>query len=163
MGTRNICAKTIFTAAVILVLSSVLPAAEKKNIRPAGITQTDKCQVCGMFVAKYPVWVAQVVFSDGSYSVFDGPKDMFKYYFNLSRYAPSKNKTDISAFFVTEYYSKKMVDGQKAFFVQGSDVYGPMGAELVPVESLELAREFMKDHNGKKVLKFSEVAPGDLK
>ena len=49
------------------------------------------------------------------------------------------------------------MDARKVFFVLGSDVYGPMGVELVPLASEKAAKEFMKDHKGKRVLKFNEI------
>jgi hypothetical protein len=51
-----------------------------------------------MFVAKYPDWLAQMVFKDGSSAHFDGAKDMFKYLFNLKKYNPSKTTEDIQLF-----------------------------------------------------------------
>jgi nitrous oxide reductase accessory protein NosL len=110
-----------------------------------------------MFVAKYPDWVAEIIFKDGTYAVFDGAKDMFKYYFSLGKYNPSKKPSDIDSIYVTDYYGLTLVDGYKAFYVEGSDVYGPMGKELIPLEKEEAAKEFMKDHKGKLILKFSDV------
>jgi nitrous oxide reductase accessory protein NosL len=110
-----------------------------------------------MLVAGYPNWVSQIIFSDGTYALFDGPKDMFRYYFSIAKYNPAKKQVDIDAIYVTEYYSTKFMDARKLFFIKGSDVDGPMGVELVPIDSAEKAREFMKDHHGKKVLKFDEV------
>ncbi len=124
---------------------------------PVSIKQSDKCPVCGMFVAKYTHWIAQVVFRDGSYAAFDGPKDMFKYYLNMSKYAPSRKSADITGIFVTEYYSTKLLDARKLFFVAGSDVYGPMGDELIPLATRAGAEEFMKDHKGTRILKFEDV------
>ena len=43
-------------------------------------------------------------FQDGSTVFFDGAKDMFKYYFDLKKYNPSKKQTDIEALQVTDYY-----------------------------------------------------------
>ena len=63
----------------------------------------DKCPVCGMFVAKYPDFVAEIVFKDGSYAVFDGAKDMFKYYLDLKRFNPAKKPADIRSIYVTDY------------------------------------------------------------
>lgn len=142
------------------LLSASSPAAEKK---PVEVKQRDKCPVCGMFVAKYPEWTAQVIFNDGTYDVFDGPKDMFKYYFDLEKYNASKRQSDISAIYVTEYYSTKLLDARDVPFVLGSDVYGPMGVELIPISTLDKAKEFMRDHKGKRILKFEEVKPGDLR
>jgi copper chaperone NosL len=157
MRLSSICA---LFAALLLLSSSSARADEKK---PIEIKKGDKCQVCGMFVSGYPTWVAEIIFNDGTYAVFDGPKDMFRYYFNVGKYNSSKKQSDINAVYVTEYYSTKFMDARKgAFFVQGSDVNGPMGPELVPVDSLDRAKVFMKDHRGKKILKFDEVKREDL-
>lgn len=143
-----------FCIAGTLLIASLTFAAER---RPVEVKKTDKCQVCGMFVAKYKEWIAQAVFPDGTYAVFDGPKDMFRYYFNTAKYNPAKKQSDIQALYVTEYYSTKLMDARKLLYVTGSDVTGPMGAEFVPFETEQKAREFMKDHHGRKVLKFSEI------
>ena len=119
----------------------------------------DKCPVCGMFVAKYPDWIAAVRLVDGSYAFFDGCKDLFKYYFAMATYAPGKVQADISSVIVTDYYSVQPVDGRTAFFVLGSDVFGPMGKELIPFGRENDAREFLKDHQGKRILSFEEITP----
>lgn len=116
-----------------------------------------------MFVAKYPDWVAQAIYRDGSYAVFDGAKDLFKYLFNLPTYAPTKRAADIAALYVTEYYSLTLVDGRAAWYVIGSDVLGPMGRELVPLAGEKEARQFMVDHKGKRLLRFTEVTADALK
>ena len=84
---------------------------------------TEKCPVCGMFVAKYPDWVAAIAFSDGLTVFFDGVKDMLKYYFNMGKYAPGKTTADIQAIHVTDYYRLEPINGRQAFYVVGSDVY----------------------------------------
>ena len=45
----------------------------------------DTCPVCGMFVARYPEWVATVLWQDGHAAHFDGAKDLFKYLLDLRR------------------------------------------------------------------------------
>jgi copper chaperone NosL len=145
-----------------LVLASLLafllisPAGAEEN-KPVKVSQQDKCPVCGMFVAKYPDWVAEIIFKDGSYAVFDGAKDMFKYYFNLKKYNPSKKATDIDSIYVMDYYSLTLIDGFKAFYVIGSDVYGPMGKELIPNAKEDEAKDFMSDHSGTRILKFEQI------
>jgi nitrous oxide reductase accessory protein NosL len=135
-------------------------AGDRKPIKPA---PKDKCPVCGMFVARYPDWVAQIIFKDGSYAVFDGAKDMFKYYLNLNKYNRSKKPQDIDSIYVTDYYSLTMIDGLKAYYVAGSNIYGPMGHELIPFEKEEDAKEFMADHAGKSLFKFKDVNDRILK
>jgi nitrous oxide reductase accessory protein NosL len=144
-------------AAIILVIlfaASWALAAEKKPVKPS---PKDKCPVCGMFVAKYPDFAAQVLFQDGSYAVFDGTKDMFKYCLNLKKYAPAKRIEDIASIYVTDYYSLEPVDGTTAWYVAGSDTFGPMGKELIPFSKETDARGFMKDHKGKSLLRFKDV------
>ena len=145
----------------MLLLSLTLSfAADKK---PVAIKKSDKCPVCGMFVSGYKNWMSEIIFADGTYAVFDGPKDMFRYYLNIKKYNPAKTASDISRIYITEYYSTEFTDAREVFFVQGSDVNGPMGAELVPIASETAAKEFLKDHKGKKVLKFNEVTGETLK
>jgi copper chaperone NosL len=123
----------------------------------------DKCPVCGMFVSKYPDWVATVTFKDSTVLFFDGPRDFFTYYHNMQKYTPARNQASIFVISVNDYYTLKPVEARKASFVIGSDVYGPMGKELVPFEKTADAIAFLKDHKGKKILRFQDITPAILK
>lgn len=144
---------------IALVFLTATPALADEAKPPVKVNKTDKCPVCGMFVGKYPDFLAQVIFKDGGYAVFDGAKDMFKYYADLKKYYPSKELSDIANIYVTDYYSMEPTDGRSAYYIVGSDVFGPMGKELIPFEKEADAREFMKDHMGKTLLRFDEVSP----
>jgi copper chaperone NosL len=146
---------------LMLGITGLLWGADE--LKPAKLTPGDKCPVCGMFVAKYPDFVAQMVFKDGSHAFFDGVKDMMKYYFNLPKYNPSKSRADIAHILVTDYYSMKLIDGLQAFYVIGSDVYGPMGKELMPFQDEAAAQEFKVDHKGTAILPFKDITPGIIK
>ena len=137
-----------------LLSPSPLCAAEKGAPKP---TARDKCPVCGMFVSKYPDWTMIVLFKDGSHVFFDGAKDMFKYLFDMKRYDPSKKTEDVEAIRVKDYYRLSWIDARRAWYVLGSDVFGPMGRELIPMEKEADANEFMKDHQGKRILRFPDV------
>ncbi|NTU43317.1 MAG: nitrous oxide reductase accessory protein NosL [Nitrospirales bacterium] len=151
--------RTITFLVAALLIASVGFAGEKKPVAP---TQQDKCPVCGMFVAKYKDWVAQIIFKNGTYHVFDGTKDMLRYYQDMKKYTPGKKTTDIDAIYVTDYYALSPVAAQSAYFVLGSDVYGPMGKELIPFSREEEAKEFMKDHKGQRILRFKDITPAIL-
>ncbi len=125
------------------------------------VPEDAKCPVCGMFVAKYPKWVASISIA-GHTHYFDGVKDMMKFYFNPSEYGHSHNKNEITKITVTDYYSITSFDGIKAFYVIGSNVYGPMGEELIPFKTLNEAKDFSTKHNGKKIVKFEEILENDL-
>jgi nitrous oxide reductase accessory protein NosL len=142
------------TLTLTLTLFTNLYGGDRKPIKPAA---KDKCPVCGMFVAKYPDFLAEILFKDGSSAFFDGTKDMFKYYINLKKYQPSKKISDIDSIYVTDYYHLTLIDGSPAYYVVGSDIYGPMGRELIPFEKEADAKEFMKDHQGKSILRLKEI------
>ena len=138
----------------LLLFASPLWAGEAMPLKPG---PKDKCPVCGMFGAKYPDWVAAITFADGSTVFFDGVKDMLKFYFNPGKYGSQKSAADIQTIHVTDYYRLEPIDGRRVFYVAGSDVYGPMGKELIPFEKEAEAQEFMKDHKGKAVLPFGQI------
>ena len=158
---RSSIFKSFTVIVALLCLGASLACAA--GPKPVKAGPKDKCPVCGMFVAKYPDFAAQIQFRDGATVHFDGTKDMFKYYLNLSRYAPGKKVTDISAVLVSNYYDLALVDGVRAYFVAGSDVYGPMGRELIPFANESEAKEFMNDHKGKSILRFQQVTPAVVK
>jgi len=143
----------LFLAGALLPLLPSLAAGQEPP-KPAA---KDKCPVCGMFVAKYPDWVMAVSFKDGSHAFFDGAKDLFKYLLDMKRYEPRRKAEDIRAILVKDYYRLSWVRAQDALYVTGSDVYGPMGRELIPMEKEADAREFLKDHRGTGILRFGGV------
>jgi copper chaperone NosL len=152
-----------FPATLLLTLALTFSAAlAALPAAPAPLAK-DKCPVCGMFVSKYPDWVTAVTFKDSSVLFFDGVKDFFIWYHNMQKYTPARNQASISFISVNDYYTLKPVDARQAHFVLGSDVYGPMGKELVPFGKPADAQAFLKDHKGKKALLFNEVTPLILK
>ena len=140
--------------AVSTYLYNPLYAADKSKM--INIPEDAKCPVCGMFVSKFPKWVAQIQLQDGHNHYFDGVKDMMKFYFNPTKYHAHSNE-QILQMNVTDYYSLESTDGKKAYYVLGSNVYGPMGEELIPFKNEDEAKKFMTDHFGKKVVSFDEI------
>ncbi len=137
----------------------VVPAfAQGKIVHKPG--PKDLCPVCGMIVSKYPNWVAVVAWKDGHAHFFDGAKDMFKFLFDLPKYAPGHKQENISSIQVTDFYNLARVDARTAFYVTGSDVLGPMGHEFVPLATRDDANDFIKEHKGRKLLTFEQIAPG---
>ena len=149
MFTRN-----LLIALVALILFSTSCFAGT----PAAPGAKDRCPVCGMFVAPYQNWVSVIQFKGGSNTYFDGPKDMFTFFFNPKKYQAGVKSENISGVFVTEYYSTQLLKAEDVFFVTESDVMGPMGKELVPISGKEAALTFLRDHKGKKILQFDGKA-----
>jgi len=147
--------KTFFLLVTLFLWQAPALLSAEVDCPPPGVHDT--CPVCGMFVAKYPEWVATVLYQDGHAHHFDGAKDLFKYLLDLPRWAPGHRAENIERIGVTEYYELRRIDARQAWYVIGSDTLGPMGHELIPLESEGDAREFMQDHKGVRILRFDQV------
>jgi len=142
--------------AVMLGLVSCLLTANPLLAQPGKeIAPQERCPVCGMFVAKYPAWITQVRLGDGTLKSFDGVKDMMAFFFAPASFgAPGQTAKEI---WVKDYYTLEWLDGRAAWYVVGSDVYGPMGHEFIPFGSAAAAENFRKDHKGTRVVRFAEI------
>ena len=132
---------------------------KKENNSTESIAKIDvpkevKCPVCGMFVNKYPKWSALMTI-EGEAFYFDGVKDMMKYYIFDADFPYDRKK--IKSIEVTNFYTLSTVLAKEAFYVIGSDVYGPMGNELIPFSTLKEAENFKADHKGESVIEFKDI------
>jgi copper chaperone NosL len=146
--------KGVVSYLFIFCLITVISAAGPTDSELSG---KGKCLVCGMFVSIFVDWNATIAFKDANRATFDGSKCMFKYYLNIKKYDTAKNNADVTAISVKDYYSKTSFDGRQAFFIIWSNVYGPMGHEPIPFEKESDAKKFLKEHKGKKIIRFKDV------
>ena len=141
-------------------LAYFIMAGQYETLKPVKgqikVPKEVKCPVCGMFVAKYPKWAAHIE-ADEKHYYFDGVKDMMKFYIFDVDFPFNRNK--ITLIEVTDFYTLKSIDAKVAFYVVGSDVYGPMGNELIPFLTKDAAENFMRDHRGEKIILFNEITP----
>jgi nitrous oxide reductase accessory protein NosL len=128
------------------------------NASPILVPEKAKCPVCGMFVAKYPNWVAEIRTTDDRQYFFDGVKDMMKFLFDPERYQVKMASEQIAAIRVSDYYNLGPMDAREAWYVVGSNVYGPMGDELIPFRTRNEAEVFRKDHFGKSIVTFDKIS-----
>jgi len=146
--------KGLSSILAIIVFFLVVPLMQAKPVDQ--IDPKERCAVCGMFVAKYQPWIAQLHQPGEKVVMFDGVKDMMAYYFNPSAYGGPGDVTG-AEIWVKDYYGLQWLDGRSAYFVVGSDVMGPMGEELIPFDGREAAENFLKDHKGKQILLFGDI------
>ncbi len=121
------------------------------------IPKDSRCPVCAMSTTLYPNWAATMRLKGKRQYWFDGIKDMMRYYLDRARYR--YDRREITQIIVQEYYSLQPLDAKKAWYVIGSDRYGPMGSELVPFSTLERAQTFARDHHGRTILRFDKITP----
>lgn len=148
--------KAISLYSKLLCLVALVVMARPALAAEPAVAKDTRCAVCGMFVAKYPNWLASLTMSSGDRKHFDGVKDMMAFYFSPQKYGakPGASITDLK---VNDYYTLSPMDARKAFYVIGSDVTGPMGNEFIPFVDKAAAESFSKDHQGKSILTFQEI------
>ena len=113
-----------------------------------------KCPVCGMHVSKYPKWAASV-YIEKKQLFFDGVKDMMKYIIFDGDFV--YNRKYITKISVSNYYTLEVIPAKEAFYVLDSDVFGPMGHELIPFKTYKSAKAFKEEHHGKAIARFNEI------
>ena len=163
---RRNCIKILVFSGIFLFFvpnTWALDLSRKKNKTEKELyiplSKKERCPVCGMFIRPYPKWITQVQFEDGSHYSFDGMKCMCRFYFNPEKFDSARKKRDIKRVLVRDYYTLKFIQHDTAFYVVGSDVFGPMGHELIPFDSQKNARIFFIYHNGLKILRFYQINP----
>jgi len=117
---------------------------------PATAQAAARCAHCGMRVDPSSSWRSGATATDGATLAFDAPKCMI-------RFVRSDRGRGAREPWVTEYYSGERRAADTLFYVLGSDVRGPMGEDLVPIEGRERAERFRADHHGERVLAWSEI------
>ncbi len=115
-----------------------------------------RCVQCGMLIDPTSRWTAGVTGASGEEKLFDSPKCLF-------RYMRGDDGRGASLPWFTEYYSQQRRPGTSLRFVVGSNLSGPMGADLVPVEGETGARRFAADHVGEQVLTYEQVDEARLR
>lgn len=109
-----------------------------------------RCERCGMFVDTNPRWRAGATAAGGRELHFDAPRCLFAW-------LQSDAARGSEAPWVTEYYSQRRRPAAFVFYVAGSDVVGPMGPDLVPIDDEAAAQRFREEHAGKRVLRFDAI------
>ncbi len=137
-------------------LSHFLTSKEKKSkTEQLLVPEKSRCPVCGMFISKYPKWVAIIETKKSHKYYFDGVKDMMKFYFDPVKF--HHDKEAISHIFVSDYYTIEGINAKDAYYVIGSNIYGPMGEELIPFKTQADAKNFSNEHHGKKIVTFDMI------
>jgi nitrous oxide reductase accessory protein NosL len=149
---------TLWLAVGATLAAGPVALAQMSTVAPAPKPgPKDLCPVCGMLVSKYPNWVATIIYKDGHTHHFDGAKDMFKFWFDPPKYAAGHSREQIARIVVTDYYNLQPTDAKMAYYVIGSDALGPMGHEFVPLANEADAQDFLKEHKGKRILRFEQI------
>lgn len=118
---------------VVLVLGAIGCGGEE---RP-------RCRECGMPADEVPAFAAYARGPDRAELRFDAPRCLFRFLLSPAGRGSSRPE-------VVEHYSQARVPAESVVFVVGSDVIGPMGRDLIPVDRAHAA-QFVAEHRGRVV------------
>jgi nitrous oxide reductase accessory protein NosL len=114
-------------------------------------TDTDRCPVCGMLPARYPYNKCQIQTRDKRVMHFCSSQCIFAFLDEPARYADAKVEPFL--IWVVDRATGMWVGARAAYFVIGSQkVFGPMGYEAFPFNSLDDAKIFAAENGGKAVI-----------
>jgi nitrous oxide reductase accessory protein NosL len=118
-------------------------------------SDTDSCVVCGMYPARYPYGKCQIQTKDGKTLHFCSTQCLFAFLGKQAQYTD----TPVNPFliWVVDRNAGMWISGRTAFYVIGTTkVFGPMGHEAFPFNSLTEAETFVAENGGKTVI-FDDV------
>jgi copper chaperone NosL len=119
-------------------------------------SDADECPVCSMYPTRYPYGKCQIQDKQGQTLHFCSTQCLFAYLGKPSLYGASP----VSPFliWVVDRGTGMWISGRTAFYVLGSTrVFGPMGYEALPFNSMKAAGDFVVD-NGGRVAGFADVS-----
>lgn len=132
------------------------------SLAPQTVAATERCPVCGMYPARYPKWMAQVVFNDYSASSFDSPKELFHFLGTMARYDKKHSAADVGAIYVANYGGSGWLDGKQAWFVLGSKARGPMNDPNLPAFASRAEADAFAKLQGGRAYAYAEITPALL-
>jgi nitrous oxide reductase accessory protein NosL len=141
--------------ALIFFLIVLLGMTNWASSQPLKIESHKECPLCGMYPARYPKFNCQIIYKDGSYEAFDSAIGLLVYL-----HFPDKTGMvlkPVAGIYFKDYLKGGWLEADKAFFVTGSEIRGPMGVQFLPVDSQQAAEELKKQANGIETAHFRMI------
>lgn len=115
----------------------------------------DRCPVCAMTVhdKKFP---AALQLEDNRTFYFCGPGCMIRSWTDPQTHLGT-DASHLKSAWATEYFSGKSMDANRAVWIVGSDLKGPMGPMPVAVEDPAAAEKFKERHGGKETFQLKDM------
>ena len=143
--------RAFFALSAGFVASTLVACKKDPSPGTAAPTATGRCSHCGMKLVADSPWFSEIVTEDGQKLGYDTPRCAL-----TASLSGKKGKVRVQ-----DFYDRKWHDAGDVRFVVGSDVLGPMGPDLVPVDPAR-ADKFQKDHQGEKTLALADLTKAVL-
>ncbi len=135
------------------------PALALKSLDATGqmqISEQDRCPVCGMQISQHVKFASAIQLDDDSSFYFCGTGCMMKAWLHPEIFL-DRDKQSLRRAVAPEYFGGNYIDALSALWVAGSDVVGPMGPALVPLQDEADLETFKVRHGGKITFRLSEL------
>ncbi len=116
--------------------------------------RAERCAFCGMLIEPKSCWTAEIVQDNGEKLIFDSPR--------CALLSWRSGRVQAESLRVRDYYDCAWRDANDVLFVPSSDVLGPMGPDLVPVDRAR-APQFAREHTGTRPLPLTDITLDLLK
>lgn len=129
------------------------PLDEKGTMQ---ISDRDRCPVCAMWVVKYRKFAAAIQLKDGKTFYLCSTGCMLRSWMQPEIFL-GVAKEELKRSVVQDYFTGNQVSGRSVYWITGSDVIGPMGPALVPLQDRQHVEVFKKRHGAKEIFRLSEM------
>jgi nitrous oxide reductase accessory protein NosL len=119
-------------------------------------SKQDRCPVCGMRIIKYARFACAIQLKDKDTFYFCGASCLLKTWLRPDLFL-GKPARELFKPVIQEYFSGKQMDARNVIWISGSNVIGPMGPALVPLQDEKHLQAFKKRHGGKHVFKLEDL------
>ena len=125
-------------ALVTVILST---SCQKAGIEPVAIAAEDMCSFCRMAISEKQ-YASELITRDADALKFDDIGCMVNYR------EQNKQKIEIAASFVTDFYSRTWIRGENAYYVKSGRIKTPMSGDVIAFKSDSKARQFAANVEG---------------
>lgn len=117
--------------------------------------QRDECDICGMWIDQYMSTRHVITLKDNTTKSFCSLACAAKYL--------NENKENVKDVKVADFLTQKLIDAEKAFYLEGSDVPGVMSyTSRIAFSTKTDAEKFQSTHGG-RIITFEQAIENQLK
>ena len=116
------------------------------------IHPSDRCPLCAMRPARYPEFSCGIRLEDNRTYYFCSPRCLLSVWADPQRYL-KMTAEDIARITVRHYFTGEQIDGNTALWISGSDVIGPMGPALIPLNTEAEGVAFKRRHGATRIFR----------
>lgn len=120
------------------------------------VSTADRCPVCAMRPIKYPRFAAALQMQEGTTFYFCSAGCMLKAWLRPDVFLNAR-PGDLKKAVAQDYFSGQPVDARTVFWISGSDVIGPMGPALVPLQQTAHVEAFRRRHGLTHVFRLEDL------